>query len=101
MTTFANPLARKQKIGYPEAIDRIKLATRAVLKLSDDVVISVTELTCREPGCPDIETVVAIFQAGHQPLTVRFHVPIPKIAEDELTVALLAVAGAKLRKGTE
>jgi hypothetical protein len=101
MTAFVNPLARKQKIGYPEAIDRIKFATRAILKLSDDVVISVTELACREPGCPDIETVLAILQAGRKPLTVRFHIPIPKISEGELTAALLAVAGEKLRKASE
>jgi hypothetical protein len=30
----------------------------------DDLIISVTELACREPGCPDGETIVAAMRAG-------------------------------------
>jgi hypothetical protein len=51
--SFVNPLSRKPKTGYPDAMTRLKTDTRCLLGLSDDVVISVTELTCREPGCPD------------------------------------------------
>lgn len=92
MTGFVNPLARKRRPGYSEAIDRIKATVRTVLDLPDDVVVSVTELACREPGCPDIETVVAILSAGRKPLTVRFHKSIPDITDGDLNAALGTLA---------
>ena len=92
MSGFVNPLARKRAPGYPEAIDRLKAATRDLLKLSDDAVVSVTELTCREPGCPDVETVVAILIAGKTPRTVRFHKPIPAVKPSDLAAAFLDVS---------
>jgi hypothetical protein len=56
------------KAGYPDPSARLKAETRPLLGLSADVVISVTELACREPGCPDIETIVAVMQVGERPL---------------------------------
>ena len=92
MTGFVNPLARKQRPGYPEAIDHIKATVRTVLDLPDEVVVSVTELTCREPGCPDIETVIAILSAGRKSFTVRFHTPIPDVTDADLNAALGTLA---------
>lgn len=80
---FRNPLSRN-KAGYPDAVARLKAETRALLGLSDDVVISVTELACREPGCPDIETVVAVLKAGLKPRIIRMHKPIPEVTLGEL-----------------
>jgi hypothetical protein len=88
MKGFANPLARKRMPGYPGAIEHIKTIVRTVLDLSDEVTVSVTELACRDSGCPDIETVVAILWAGRKPLTVRFHQPIPEISDGDLQTAL-------------
>ncbi|HTV35186.1 MAG TPA: nitrate reductase [Xanthobacteraceae bacterium] len=88
MSGFVNPLARKRAPGYPEAIDRLKAATREQLHLSDDVVVCVTELACREPGCPDVETIIAVLTAGKKPRTVRFHKRIIEIDGPELAAAL-------------
>jgi hypothetical protein len=63
---------------------RLQAATRALLDLSDDVVISVTELACREPGCPDIETIVAVMRTGEGPRTAKFRKPLPDITADNL-----------------
>jgi hypothetical protein len=81
---FVNPLSRRPKAGHPDAIDRLKAATRALLELSDDVVISVTQLACREPGCPDIETIVAVMRPGERPCTARFRKPMPEVTADHL-----------------
>ena len=91
MSGFVNPLARKRAPGYPEAIDRLKAATREQLKLSNDVVVSVTELACREPGCPDVETIVAVLIAGEKPRTVRFHKRIIEVDSFELVAALRGI----------
>lgn len=87
MSGFVNPLAGRRAPGYAQAIERLKTATRELLALSDDAVVSVTELACRDPGCPAIETVVAILVAGERPRTARFHKRIPEIGESDLAVA--------------
>ena len=87
MSGFVNPLARSRASGYAQAIEHLKTVTRELLALSDDAVVSVTELTCRDPGCPDIETVVAILIAGQRPRTARFHKRIPEVDPSELAAA--------------
>jgi hypothetical protein len=52
--------------------------------LSEEAVISVTELSCSDPGCPDTETIVAIFRAGQKPQMFRFHKPIIEVSEVDL-----------------
>jgi hypothetical protein len=89
MTTgFANPLRPVKPSGYPEAIERAKSSARRALGLSDDAVISVTELSCRDPKCPDVETVIAVFRAEAETLVLRVHKPIPDITEADLVQAV-------------
>jgi hypothetical protein len=46
-----------------EQAERIKsLGCVRLWALSDDTTVMVTELECREPGCPPIETVVAVLE---------------------------------------
>lgn len=45
-----------------EQADRIKAWTRGVFHLNDETTVMVTELECREPGCPPIETVIALLK---------------------------------------
>jgi hypothetical protein len=83
--SFFNPLSRRPKAGHPEAMERLKAATRALLDLSDDVVVSVTEITCRASGCPDVETVVAVLRAGEKPCTAKFRKPLRDVTADNLS----------------
>ena len=92
MTGFFNPLARKPKPGYREAVHRIKAEKRSCLELSDDVTVSVTELNCREPGCPDTETIIAILSARQSPRIARIHKAIPEVELAELAAALSALS---------
>jgi hypothetical protein len=41
----------------------IKHWTRESLHLDEDAVVTVMEFTCSDPGCPQIETVIAVFDA--------------------------------------
>ncbi|MEH2533492.1 hypothetical protein V1277_000124 [Bradyrhizobium sp. AZCC 1588] len=89
MPKIALPMGRRvQRIGYPQAVQELKLQTQKLLGLSNDVTISVSELTCREPGCPDVETVVAILREGERPIIARIHKSIPDVTLDELKEAL-------------
>ncbi|QND69826.1 hypothetical protein [Tardiphaga robiniae] len=53
---FLSP--RRTKSGYREAVAWIKAETRSALRLDDDTTVSVSELSCSDPGCPDVETVI-------------------------------------------
>jgi hypothetical protein len=89
MPKIALPMGRRvQRTGYPQAVQELKLQTQKLLGLSDDVTISVSELTCRESGCPDVETVVAILRDGEKPKIARIHKSIPDVTLDELKEAL-------------
>jgi hypothetical protein len=85
--SFANPLSRMRRADYPDAIDRLKAETRAVLGLSDEVVVAVTELACRDAECAGIETVVAVLIAGVKPRAARIHKPIPEVTSEDLAAA--------------
>jgi hypothetical protein len=98
---FVNSLSRKPKPGYPDAVARLKAEARALLHLPGDVVVAVTELACREPGCPDIETVVAVLKAGEKPRTARIHKPIPAVTAEDLAAGFTGVADAQARAGAE
>ncbi len=57
------------------ATNRVKAWTRELLALGEDVALTVKELRCTEPGCPDVETVIgALFGPGRQR---RWKVPAP------------------------
>ncbi|QPF90636.1 hypothetical protein [Bradyrhizobium commune] len=93
-TAFA--LGRRiRRTGYPEAVQQLKLQAQKLLGLPDDVTISVSELSCREPGCPDVETVVAILREGEKPTIARVHKPIPDVTSQELKAAFELALGPK------
>ncbi|MEH6719432.1 MAG: nitrate reductase [Aurantimonas endophytica] len=87
MSGFVNPLARKQNPGYPQAVAALKAETRRLLGLPDDVTVSVTELACRDLGCPDIETVIGILVAGAGPRIGKVHKTIPEVTPADLAAA--------------
>lgn len=88
MPKVALPMGRRvQRTGYPQAVHELKLQTQKLFGLSDDVTVSVSELTCREPGCPDVETVVAILRDGEKPIIARIHKSIPDVTLAELKAA--------------
>jgi hypothetical protein len=55
----------------PEAIQQIKAWTQQILDLPVDVPISISQLQCHEPGCPPIETVIAVMTQPTQ--TFKIH----------------------------
>lgn len=88
MSKTAFALGRRiQRTGYPEAVQQLKLQAQKLLGLSNGVTISVSELSCRETGCPDVETVVAILRQGEKPTIARVHKSIPDVTLQELQAA--------------
>ena len=64
----------KPKINL-DMVQKIKGTLEKALSLPNSATISITELACVEEGCPPVETVVALLQAGSNPLQHKFHKP--------------------------
>jgi hypothetical protein len=65
-------------------IRQIKGWAYECLPISADATVSVMELECREPGCPPLETVVAVMDQGKQTLQWKFHKSIPEVTRADL-----------------
>ena len=54
-------------------VRRIKRALRDTLQLSDDAVLTVTQLACLEEACAPLETVVGLLRPGYPQLQHKVH----------------------------
>jgi hypothetical protein len=62
----------------------LKKRVQQRLGLGDDCTLSVHELRCAEPDCPDLETVIAIFRPGTAPLRLRILKPVADVTDEDL-----------------
>jgi hypothetical protein len=88
MSRSANPLAPRRAL--PERTRLIKAWVRDLYGLDEDVVVSLTELACREDGCPDIETIVGIMRPGRKIETLRVHKAIDAVTQCDIEAAAQA-----------
>jgi hypothetical protein len=75
-------------IGRPKRdialIRKIKDWAYECLPISAESTVSVMELECREPGCPPIETVIAVMEQGKETRQWKFHKSIPEVTREDL-----------------
>lgn len=69
-----------------EALDRVRDWTRQRFKLSAEAAILVSELECRLPGCPPLETVIAFWE-NEKRHHFKLFKPVAKVALDDLPFA--------------
>jgi len=72
----------------PDQIDRIKSWTRELWSLNDATIIMVTELECREPGCPPIETVIAVLEGPGITKQYKIHKTADAVRRYDMEVLL-------------
>lgn len=78
-----NSRARLQKIK------NIKSWAIQSLGLDSDVNLLVTELRCTEPGCPPLETVIAVLYSDGAKKQYKIHHAVDDLTESVLMTALL------------
>lgn len=61
---------------------------RRTLGLTEDTAVTVSQLACREPGCPPVETVIAVLGPAGRRWTI--HRPLADI-DDAMVVGLLTL----------
>jgi hypothetical protein len=70
------------------AIRQLKQLAGQLFDATDEDAVVVNELQCTEPGCPPIETIVALLRAGAEPRQVKIHKPAVDVTEQDLRQAL-------------
>jgi hypothetical protein len=55
-----NLFSQNKPKANPEKVRDIKSWVYRILEVDSDISISINQLACREPGCPPIETVIAV-----------------------------------------
>jgi len=93
--------AFKQSPEQLQAIDRVRSWTRARFALPADAALLATEIICKVPGCPPVETVVAFWTAGNTLHHFKLFKPVAAVVEDDLPPswmksALVAIEGLGL-----
>ncbi|WP_204137149.1 hypothetical protein [Halomicronema sp. CCY15110] len=82
MNLFKQP----RPTANPAAIQQIKDWVYEALALSADVPISISQLQCHEPGCPPIETVIAVMTQPTQ--SYKIHAAAAEITQAQVMTAL-------------
>ena len=67
-------------------LQQLKSWVYQTLTLDDATPVSISQLTCTEPGCPPLETVIAVMT--QPPQTYKIHRPAAEIVEIDVVQAL-------------
>ena len=67
-----------------EKIRNLKLLISNKYKLSDNTIISIAELSCHEPDCPPIETVITVRYENGSMKNWRVAKPISEVEEIDI-----------------
>lgn len=68
----------------PDQADRIKSWARSTWSLPEETTVMVTELECREPGCPPIETVIALLTGPGKTTQFKIHKTADEVTQQDV-----------------
>ncbi len=78
-----------QRSSSAQHVAEIKKWVAHSLTLDSDVPVMVTELQCREEGCPPLETVIAAFPPTGPKFQIKLHRPLAEVTNEEVARACL------------
>lgn len=74
----------------PDAVARIKAAARVMLG-KEDCAVTVSEIACPDPGCPDCETIILAMPTGGGTKAYKIRKPLALVTEQDVREALVSV----------
>jgi len=77
-------LFKRKPPADPVVTERVKAWVAALMGLSDNDTIMLAELACRDPGCPDIETVITVILNDRRRFELRFPGPMADVTEADV-----------------
>jgi hypothetical protein len=75
--------------GHAVAVARVQAWTRGRFALEEHATVMVSELECRRPGCPPLETVVAFWVADDERRHFKVFKPLAEVVLADLPPAWL------------
>jgi len=81
-----NLFTQDQLKAEPAKVQQLKSWIDKLLKLDQEITISISQLQCKEPGCPPIETVITVLSQPIQQFKV--HKAIAEIEQRDLVQVL-------------
>lgn len=75
----------------------LKQQVARVMALEPDVSLSITELSCGSPGCPDSEIIVLILREGAPTQAAKLHGAMDAISDQAIVEAFAARAAEDQR----
>lgn len=81
-----NLFKQQRPTAKSEHVQQLKTWTQEILTLPTDVPISISQLQCHEPGCPPVETVIAVMSQPIQ--TFKIHGAASDIDREALAQVL-------------
>ncbi|HEY7063457.1 MAG TPA: hypothetical protein VII06_18405 [Chloroflexota bacterium] len=78
----------------PARIEQVRAWVIEAPGLATDTPVLVTELRCTEPGCPPLETVIAILDRPGAPRQHKLYKPLTEITQADVRGLAAAPAGA-------
>ena len=77
-------LFKRKAPADPVVTDRLKPWVATAMGLSGGDTIMLAELDCRDPGCPDLETVITVIRADRRQRVLRFPGPMARVTEADV-----------------
>jgi len=75
--------------AHEQAVARVQAWTRTRFSLDEGAAVLATELVCKRPECPPLETVVAFWVQQDQRRHFKVFKPLAEVAQDDLPPAWL------------
>ncbi|MBM4257193.1 MAG: hypothetical protein FJ147_14995 [Deltaproteobacteria bacterium] len=77
-------LAGRGAANNSQKIKEVKHWVQESLALPPETTILITELTCTEPGCPPLETVIALLRGPGDNVQEKIHRSIAEVTKEEI-----------------
>ncbi|NJK52708.1 MAG: hypothetical protein HC936_07540 [Leptolyngbyaceae cyanobacterium SU_3_3] len=81
-----NLFSQKKLKADPAKVQQLKAWIYELLNLDQEITVSISQLQCKEPGCPPIETAIAVLTQPTQQF--KIHKAINEIEQADLMQAL-------------
>lgn len=78
---------RLRNFGLAETVEtqmRVREWAEARFLPADDDIVMVTEIACGQPGCPPLETVIALMRTGRAPVKFKLYKALAEVTEDDV-----------------
>ncbi len=85
-------LGLKAKPQDRDGNGRVKGYVFEALGRNPDIALSVSEIICRDPGCPGTETIILVMAPGRKTAACKVQKPMAEVSEDDVRDALKALS---------